>query len=211
MFDKIKEIIENSNFDGQLIETSSDGRINSALSEDIIYNHVKNILGADYQLEKMIDRYWYDMSIKYKDEFFPINIKISTGDSADNASSKKGLFYAMTGIMPENIKGIHTWVTFNKELLNNFNYNTNADYYYLVYFKNDNKFLFTSLKRLNKVVVNSNNLPFQIKWKDNLEYTERSVKEQCLYLVKQFIVGYKQQLKGIEYLNQFEQIWGLND
>lgn len=211
MFNKIKKIIENSDFNGELIELSSDGRINSALNEEVIYNHIVNILSTDYQLEKMPDRYWYDMSIKYKDEFFPINIKISTGNSADNASSKKGLFYAMTGIMPDNVKGINTWATFNKELSTHFDFNTDTDYYFLVYFKNDNKFLFTSMKRLNKVVVNSNNLPFQIKWKDNIEETTRNKKEQCLYLLKQFITGYKNQLKGVEYLNQLEQTWGLND
>ena len=211
MFNEIKKIIENSIFDGKLIELSSDGRINSALNEEVIYNHIVNILGTDYQLEKMRDRYWYDMSIKYKNEFFPINIKISTGNSADNASSKKGLFYAMTGIIPDNVKGINTWAIFNKELSTHFDFNADSDYYFLVYFKNDNKFLFTSMKRLNKVVVNSNNLPFQIKWKDNIEETTRNKKEQCLYLLKQFITGYKNQLKGVEYLNQLEQTWGLND
>ena len=52
------------------------------------------------------------------------------------------------------------------------------DYYFLIINKNHNQDIFyNSLKSLNKVVPNGNNLPFQIKWDENRIPSKKNFKE----------------------------------
>ena len=163
---KLQEIVDylkNSNL--SLSNTQKDGRINSILNED----EVLKIIEKKFKIEIPTAREWADF---YIDET-PVNIKITTTTTADNASSKKGLFYALTGKI---YKG-NSWKHYLKELKENIK-ETNKDYYFLIINKNHNQDIFyNSLKSLNKVVPNGNNLPFQIKWDENRIPSKKNFKE----------------------------------
>jgi len=95
---------------------------------------------------------------------FQLNIKITTTKTADNANSKNGLFYSLTG---KRYVDNNSWKDYLKALRANIR-ETEHDYYFLIINKQDNQdIFFNSLKSLTKIVPNGNNLPFQIKWNEN--------------------------------------------
>ena len=154
---KLKEIVDylrEKNL--SLSKSQKDGRINSILNED----EVLKVIEQKFEIEIPNVREWADFYI----DNIPVNIKITTTQTADNASSKKGLFYALTGKI---YKGNNSWEHYLKELKENIK-ETDKDYYFLIINKKDNQDIFyNSLKSLNKIVPNGNNLPFQIKWDEN--------------------------------------------
>lgn len=52
-----------------------------------------------------------------------------------------------------------------------------------MYFKESESFLITSLKRIQTLVPNGSNLPFQCKWSDNCTFSTRTTEEQSQYLM----------------------------
>mgnify|MGYP001039151174 CR=1 FL=1 len=142
------------------------------------------------------------MSITTGDTFYPINIKITSGITADNISSKKGMYYALTGIRPEEEKGLDKWETFIQKLTTNYT-QSDADYYFIVCFKNTGKLMLTSLKRINSLTPNGNNLPFQCNWGQNKNVTNRSDKEQMKYIINTFINSYLKRTPALELLIQW--------
>lgn len=200
-FNELKQIMQDNPLAGELINNSGDGRLDSALSEGIIINHLKNIL-PNINIIEGPARYWYDIAIEQDGEFFPINIKITSGTSADNISSKKGMYYTLTGIRPEQEKGLDKWETFIHNLITNYK-QTDADYYFVVCFKDSGELLFTSLKRLNTLVPNGNNLPFQCNWGQNRSYTERTEDCQMRYILDSFISSYTKRTPGLDMLIQW--------
>lgn len=153
----------------KLNNDNNDGRINSIYNEtqtiDIISNKYKCIIPES--------RCWYDICIIDNDIKYYINIKCTSlkHKNNDNISSKKGLFYSLTG---KNDISINTWDTFIKNL-KLYIKETDKDYYFIIINKDDiKKSYITSLKHLNKIVPNGNNLPFQSKWADNNIIIERS-------------------------------------
>ena len=130
----------------------------------------KELIEKNYDIEIPRHRAWADFFI---DEI-PINIKITTTETADNASSKNGLYYALTGKI---YVGNTSWHSFLKSLKENMA-ETDNDYYFLIINKKDsNDVFYNSLKRLNKVQPNGNNLPFQIKWNENRTPKDRTFEE----------------------------------
>lgn len=73
--------------DLNLSKNSPDGRINSALNEDEIID----ILSSKFTIERPDMRDWYDFSFEENEQFYPVNIKISTTKTADNLNCKLGL------------------------------------------------------------------------------------------------------------------------
>lgn len=205
----LKEEIESSyiSYEDMNFSAIGDGRIDSAESEPVIIEYLKALFNDTSVeiIETPGKRWWYDILIKYNDEVFPVNIKITSGNSNDNISSKLGMFYALTGIWPEDISGLVRWENYNKLLTENFNPDINTDYYFIVYFKNEESFLFTSLKRLNMVVANGNNLPFQCKWSDNCEVTSRNRNEQSYYLMDIYFNSWLKKTNGFEPLMKWKE------
>ena len=204
-FDYLKQEIESSFLSKSVLHNSStgDGRLESAESEVDIANHIKLLFADNSEVEVMEaprPRHWYDILIKYKGETYPINIKITSGTSADNVSSKLGLFYTLTGLWPENVSvNLNNWEPYNKALTSNFK-DSDADYYFIVYFKNEEVFLFTSLKRIQTLSPNGNNLPFQCNWSKNWDPTDRTADAQREYLMNTFIQSYIQKARGLDIL-----------
>ncbi len=205
----LKEEIENSymSHDKMIFSTTGDGRLDSAESESVVFDHLKTLFErTEVEVINAPDkRWWYDILIKYNNKLYPINIKITSGSSADNVSSKLGMFYALTGIWPEGVRGLTKWESYNTALTENFNSSSNEDYYFIVYFKNEETFLFTSLKRLETLTPNGNNLPFQCKWSDNYKNTERNEKEQSLYLMDIYFNSWLKKTGGFEPLMKWKE------
>ena len=199
-FKELKNLFENATYTGELFE-ATDGRLASALSEDSVYEWAEGVLdGSDFTVgEQPPIRYWYDMVIKKGDKMFPINIKITGGRTADNVSSKEGLFYALTGLDPKK-SSINTWEKYINAITANLNPDSETDYYFLVVFKETNEILFTSLKNIQTLTPNGNNLPFQCNWGKNKTMTTRDEKTQVKYLQKVFLQSYIKRAPGLEYL-----------
>ena len=205
----LKEEIENSYMPNNKMNfsTTGDGRLDSAESESSVIKHLQTLFNnTNVEVHPAPDkRWWYDVLIKYNGQIYPINIKMTSGVSYDNISSKAGMFYALTGKWPEDEKGLNRWESYNTLLTKHFNPASNTDYYFIVYFKEEEIFLFTSLKRLNTLVANGNNLPFQCKWSDNYEITTRSQEEQSIYLMNVYYNSWIKKVGGFEPLIRWKE------
>ncbi|MBF7043612.1 restriction endonuclease, partial [Campylobacter volucris] len=80
----------------QLKKHSRDGRINSAFNEDEIINIINN----DFKINLPNARAWFDFSFEENGEFYPVNIKVTTTHTTDNLNCKLGIYYALTGNIP---------------------------------------------------------------------------------------------------------------
>ena len=207
-FEILKRTLENHFLNKQIEEYHKDGRINSIMNEKMICEEVKKVIECSFPQAKInIDvpeRYWYDMSIIINNKFYPINIKITSGKSADNVSSKAGMMYALTGINKVIVNVPNTWEKFNKMLISNLKPGE-YDYYFIIYFKDDNKFLFTSLKRLEKIIPNGNNLLFQCKWRENFNSTTRTEEEQIDYIMETFYNSFIKKTSGLRELIEWSE------
>ena len=159
---------------------SADGRVNSINNEDMVVALIKKeaeLLGYTVEVPRV--RHWFDIGITINNHFFPINIKITKGNTADNLSSKKGMLYALTGISD----APSAWDTFNTTLMQNVLNETESDYYFVVVFKDTKQIILSSLLSIDILTPNGNNLPFQCKWSDNLKPTKRTLSEQKKYIL----------------------------
>ena len=123
----------------------------------------------------------------------PIQIKSSSYSkgASDNFSSKAAILYALTSLSEEEIQKVRGWESFESSLLQYANEENDRDYYIISVNKDDSTVHLSSLKSLNKLTPNGNNLPFQIQWKNNVETVERNYDEAY-----SFIVGaYKESVK----------------
>ena len=171
ILEEIVKYLKNEKF--VLSSQQNDGRLNSAINE----NEIINLIQKKFDIDIPSARNWADFYI----DKIPVNIKITTTKTADNASSKEGLYYALTG---EIYFGSNNWENYLKQLKNNIK-DTDKDYYFLVINKKDTKDIFlNSLKQINSLQPNGNNLPFQIKWCDNKIMIKRNFQE-----VKQLLLG----------------------
>lgn len=189
----LTEIIQKlKNLNIELTKSSNDGRVNSAIDEDLIVKKIQDIHNLSLlekhdciNIKTPDSREWFDFSMGYKDgSTIPVNIKISNGISADNLNCKLGLYYALTGLTPQ-FKNTIGWKKFFELLKRDLNINNEMDYYFLIIIKSDfQKSFWTSLKRIKKLVPNGNNLPFQCSWLDNTDITEKTAEESYAYLMQ---------------------------
>lgn len=171
-----------------LSKSSSDGRINSIKNED----EILKIIEKKFSIEIPQAREWADFFISD----IPVNIKITTTKTADNASSKKGLFYALTGNI---YTGGNDWETYLKTLKENIKQTPN-DYYFLIINKEKHKDIFlNSLKSIRTFQPNGNNLPFQIKWCENREPQQRNFEESKQLLLR--VLGKSIKLRADAYIS----------
>ncbi len=147
----------------RLSSNQVDGRLNSAINED----EVLKIIEQKFDIKIPSARDWADFYINN----IPVNIKITTTMRADNASSKRGLYYALTGQI---YSGSESWKIYLERLKENIK-DTDKDYYFLIINKTNTKDIFiNSLKQISTLQPNGSNLPFQIKWNDNRVMVQKS-------------------------------------
>ena len=179
-------------------EGHEDGRVNSIDDEDTIIDLLIEKYGEENVI-KPPPRCWWDVKIFG----YYLNIKSSKyGSAADNFSSKAAILYALTDL-PEDKLNVSSWKKFQDALLIYGGKENNRDYYILSLNKTNNEVHLTSLKSLNKLTANGNNLPFQIKWADNTQPVQRDYGQAY-----DFLVGcYKESVrKKINSHDGFEQL-----
>ncbi len=195
-----------------LSNSNGDGRINSIINEDEvievllkIYKNIPIFKKMNLVLEKQPKpRYWYDILIKNgnNDFYCPINIKISdfSNSSADNISSKEGLYFSLTGEVNE--KCPNTWGKYFDLLSKNIKEN-DTDYFFIVVDKkNNNDIIFNSMRRLKTLTPNGNNPPFQCKWSENKSIINRSFDEAKDFLLKNLSLTVKKRAQILKEFNE---------
>jgi len=154
----------------QLSKQFSDGRINASINEDELIK----IIQKKFEIHKPKSRSWYDFSIEKENEFYPVNIKITDTTHADNLNCKLGIYYVLTGLIPDFPNEIR-WLSYFEKLKVNIGKNKSKDYYFLVFNKQKpTDIFFNTLRGLNELQPNGNNLPFQCKWDSNKKPINRS-------------------------------------
>lgn len=181
------------NYDFSLGNFSRDGRINSAFNE---YEILK-ILNNKFNINRPKARDWVDFSFYENENFIPVNIKISSFQTADNLNCKLGIYYALTGKLPHFNNQIF-WEDYFKNLSQNLAAN-DKDYYFLVINKSDlNDIFYTSLKSLKILRVNGNNLPFQTKWSENKIRINRDFQAAKSFILSNFKESLKLRSEAFE-------------
>ena len=181
---------------------SPDGRVNSSKNEEEVIHHltVSTEANEEFQRECLeikssVSRDWYDFSIERREDklFIPVNIKVTECASADNLNCKLGLYYALTGQMPNFRNGIG-WISYLEKLHEGLQRATNndKDYFLLVVNKvvpeasGIRDVFSSSLKRLTELTPNSSNLPFQCCWNNNRSRQTRTQDEARAFLLGKF-------------------------
>ena len=158
-------------------EGHEDGRVNSIVDEDTVIDLLIQKFGD--AIEKPKARNWWDIKVFG----YPLNFKSSKyGSAADNFSSKAAVLYALTDLPEDKVK-VSSWKAFQDALKNNAQEENNRDYYIITLNKVTNEVHLSSLKTLAKLTPNGNNLPFQIKWKDNATHVKRTHQQAYDFLV----------------------------
>ena len=199
----LKEKIEQS--EHKIIPSNQyeDGRINSVNDEEEIKKFIRQLFPNNFI--EAGKREWFDFGLSFDNRFYPFNIKSTNGKTADNVSSKEGLYFALTGRRPEQ-DGIKNFKNYNEKIIKYFNPECEEDYYFLVFIKGEKKVHLTSLKRLNRVIPNGNNLPFQVHWgKNNFTDSNRSKAEQGKYLLNKYIESFEKRACGLQYLLEWRE------
>lgn len=159
-------------------ENHEDGRVNSIGDEETIIDILIKKYGNNIEVPKA--RGWWDVKVFG----YPCNIKSSKyGSAADNFSSKAAVLYALTDLPEEKVKVI-SWQKFQQALLNHSANDNHRDYYIFSLNKVTNEVHLSSLKTLQKITPNGNNLPFQIKWSDNTQPVQRTHRQAYEFLVE---------------------------
>jgi len=164
-----------------------DGRVNSIDDEKTLIDVL--IQKYDKQIEEADQRAWFDVRMFG----FPNQLKSSNycKNGADNFSAKLAMLYALTDMTEAEISKVRFWDQFERALLDRRDDNNGRDYYIISMDKTTGECHLSSLKTLSKLTPNGSNLPFQIKWADNLEPVERTGCQAY-----EFLVGfYKESVK----------------
>ena len=151
---EIKDFLQQQNL--LLSQTTRDGRVNSAFNEDEIVALIDQHFAI--RRPKICD--WFDFAFENDGIFYPVNIKVSTTETADNLNCKLGIYYALTGKIPDFKNGI-AWDKYFKKLKENICEN-NQDYYFLIVNKENTTDIFlSSLKTITQLVPNVIIYPFK--------------------------------------------------
>lgn len=180
-------------------EDHEDGRVNSIADEDTVIDLLIEKYGKE-NVQKPPARCWWDVKLFG----YPLNIKSSdfAKGASDNFSSKAAILYALTNLSEDRVS-VTSWSKFQDVLKNNSGVENHRDYYIIVVDKGTCKVYLQSLKSLHKLTANGNNLPFQIKWKDNIQPVQRDYGQAY-----DFLVGYYKESvrRKINAHNGFEQL-----
>jgi hypothetical protein len=161
-------------------ENHEDGRVNSIDDEDTVIDLLIQKYGEE-NVEKPPARCWWDVKL-FKKYFLNIKSSDFVKGASDNFSSKAAILYALTDL-PEDKVNVSSWSKFQEALKNNSGKENGRDYYIIVVNKGTKEVHLQSLKSLQKLTPNGNNLPFQIKWKDNIQPVQRDYGQAYEFLV----------------------------
>lgn len=178
-----------------------DGRINASINEDEIIKAIE----PRFDIELPPHRHWYDFAIRNGAEKIPVNIKVTSTSTADNVQCKLGMYYALTGIWPTFANEM-PWGEYFSLLKRDLSKKTDKDYYFLVVSKKSPSDVFsTSLKQIQTLVANGNNLPFQCNWGNNRSPHSRTHDAAIGFLLGKFYDSIKLRAN---ILDEFEEHLG---
>ena len=168
---------------------SSDGRIDSANDESKFIDRFQEIMNnMGHEVVKAKSRHWYDLKINS----IPVNLKITSCKSADNAFNKKSIAYTLIGDIETVEKYRETnfddWFSKIKNYYEAMTVDRNPmkEYYYLVLNKTSNEILFKSILDIHTYKKNSSGNVLQIDWKNefqNKEYICNDAKQKMRELL----------------------------
>ena len=116
------------------------------------------------------DRSWFDFAIVIDDNrFIPVNIKTTTGKSADNSGSLVPIIYSLTNFDFKLDKFYNSNQMINYLKYENIKDNS-RDYWYIVVNTKTKEIFTNSFKGLSVYNINFSNLPLQIQWNKNKSY-----------------------------------------
>lgn len=160
-------------------ENHEDGRVNSITDEDTVIDLLIAKYGEE-NVKKPAARCWWD--VKLFGYFLNIKSSDFNKGASDNFSSKAAILYALTNLSEEKVNTT-SWKKFQDALKNHSGKENDRDYYIIVVDKSTRKVYLQSLKSLQKLTPNGNNLPFQIKWADNTQLVQRDYGQAYEFLV----------------------------
>lgn len=165
----------------KLSKIINDGRVCSLVDEDLIINGLEKEFGNS--IVKSKERMWYDIKVNdHKHGWIPVNIKSTSMKSNDNAGNMTMCVYSFTDYeinINKNYKnGKMSKILLEKIKKKELN-NSQRDYYFLVLNKNKpDDVIINSIRGLEHIVANPNNLPFQINWNKNRTHVHKPVEYQ---------------------------------
>ena len=174
----------------QINNNNEDGRINSCDDESTIVDSLLKKFDNKIQKPKM--RMWYDiLAFDHIYGWIPINIKTTTMLTSDNTGNLAMCVYAYTDEMLD-ISNNNTFVNgkmsdilFEKLKNKKYNKQNKKDYYFIVLNKTNSKdIIINSIKGLEFLTPNINNLPFQINWSKNREFKYEKIQIKINIFVK---------------------------
>lgn len=198
----VKKYLDSKKY--ELKEHTQDGRTNSLLNEDVIIELIKQKFGKKIQIPKK--RMWYDvLLLDFYVGWIPTNIKISTCKTYDNVGNLSVCTNTILDFSKFNNNGKMSLTLIDKLKNKEFNYVCKKDYYFIVVNKINKNIIINSIKGLNDIRPNINNLPFQICWDKNKEYKYKNIKkniEQFMECLKQYKKSWKEEfINNIKLLN----------
>ena len=143
--------------------------INTLQAQSVANDFIKNNCRLDFPKE----REWHDFAVTDRGNRYPpayVNLKSSTLQSNDNLNCKQGIFFTLTGkpTMSYNEKSYNNnigWPMFFEILGKNLNLESHMDYFFIILNKtNTSDIILTSLRSIETLIPNANNLPFQAAW-----------------------------------------------
>lgn len=178
---KLQKFMKSQNI--QCSNVNEDGRVNSCIDEDVVVKMLQDKFGD--RIKKPNIRMWYDMLV-FDDIYgwIPVNIKTTTTLTNDNTGNLAMCVHSYT----DKKLDLHSNTTYDngkmsKILLNSlknkeYNRNHKKDYYFLVINKkNPTDVIINSIKGLNTLTPNINNLPFQVCWNKNRNFEFKNINE----------------------------------
>jgi hypothetical protein len=188
---KIQEFLKTSQI--KCIQNKvNDGRTNSCLDENMIINTIMTNPDFVNIVKKPEKRFWYDLTV-IDPEFgvIPVNIKTTTLKTADNVGNMSLCLQSFTDVSmnfeQSYNNGTASQLFLKKLKAKQLNTDFRKDYFFLVVNKDiPNDIIVNSLLGISTINPNVNNLPFQIRWKDNREYSLSSV-DDVESKIKQFV------------------------
>ena len=147
-----------------------DGRLTSAIKESEYLGALKtNLLNyPDITVEIPKDRYWYDIKINN----IPINLKITSGSSADNAFNKVAIIYTISGQETDKKNmNYNQWFKLIQDAPKKTVRDKMTEYHYLVVHKDTGKILLKSILDIQSYKTNPCNI-LQINWNNEFKYME---------------------------------------
>lgn len=168
-----------------LFTDGNDGRTNSIIDEKYVLDILKTKLKNRIKISK--DRHWHDFYVIDNGIKYPVNLKITNCKSADNVGNFALCVYAYTDhqmdLEQSYNNGAMSKILIEKLKNKRLNYCLSRDYFFVVINKSNNDIIINSMKSLDHLTYNINNLPFQIRWDKNTNYNPKRINK----VVKSFV------------------------